>query len=317
LTARAEALRIPNRRYFSAAAPILAAVAVVGYLIGHAHTGSASPVKTRTLSTSRFLLDYPPGWRRVAGGPEIPGLPITHAVVLAPAGEASHAGLVAGQLAGGEASPLPPSFVASMPRLPPTAVVDLLEVQAYRYAQLAIPGFSQSLTLYAIPNPAGNETVLACYAAAAYSEELRACDQIVATVTLAGQAQSYDLTPEPAYARELSSSIAGLNGQRLDLRRMMGSGASPAAVAALAGRLAARFAETGAGLSTLDPSLVARRAQAALSKAIVGARRAYTALAAAAGSPSGSQLARQQVYEAEAAVNAALADFSLLGYDQS
>jgi hypothetical protein len=237
--------------------------------------------------------------------------------VLAPGGEASHAGLVAGQLAGGEASPLPPSFVASMSRLPTTAVVDLLEVQAYRYAQLAIPGFSQSLTLYAIPNPAGNETVLACYAAAAFSEELRQCDQIVATVTLAGQAQSYDLTPVPAYARELSSSIAGLNGQRLDLRRMMGSGASPAAVAALAGRLAARFAETGAGLSTLDPSLVARRAQAALSKAIVGARRAYTALAAAAGSPSRSQLARQQVYEAEAAVNAALADFSLLGYDQS
>jgi hypothetical protein len=296
--------------------PILAAVAVVGYLIGHAHAGSASPAKTRTLSTSRFLLDYPSGWRRVAGGPEIPGLPITHAVVLAPGGEASHAGLVAGQLAGGDASPLPRSFVASMPRLPTTAVVDLLEVQAYRYAQLAIPGFSQSLTLYAIPNPAGNEAVLACYAAAAFSEELRACDQIVATVTLAGQAQSYDLTPEPAYARELSSSIAGLNGQRLDLRRLMGSGASPAAVAGLAGRLAARFAETGAGLSALDPSLVARRAQAALSKAIVGARRAYTALAAA-GSPSRAQLARQQVYEAEAAVNAALADFSLLGYDQT
>jgi hypothetical protein len=48
----------------------------------------------------------------------------------------------------------------------------------------------------------------------------------------------------------------------------------------------------------------------------VGARRAYTALATAAGSPSRSQLARQQVYEAEAAVNAALAGFSLLGYAQ-
>ena len=45
-------------------------------------------------------------------------------------------------------------------------------------------------------------------------------------------------------------------------------------------------------------------------------RRGYTALAATAGSPSRSQLARQQVYEAEADVNAALADFSLLGYAQ-
>jgi hypothetical protein len=194
--------------------------------------------------------------------------------------------------------------------------VDLLEVQAYRYAQLEIPGFSQSLTLYAIPNPAGNETVLACYAAAAFSDQLRACKRIVATVTLAGQAQSYDLTPEPAYARELSSSIAGLNEQRLDLRRMMGSGASRAAVAALASRLAARFAGTAAWLSTLEPALVARRAQSALTKAIVRAGRGYTALAAA-GSPSRSQLARQQVYEAEADVNAALADFSLLGYAQA
>jgi hypothetical protein len=316
LTAPAEALRIPNRRYFTAAAPILAAVAIVGFLIGHAHSRSASPVENRMFSTSRFLLDYPSGWRRAAGGPEIPGLPLMHAVVLAPGGEASHAGLVVAQLAGGEASPLPRSFVASMPRLPSIAVVDLLEVQAYRYAQLEIPGFSQSLTLYAIPNPAGNETVLACYAAAAFSDQLRACDQIVATVTLAGQAQSYDLTPEPAYARELSSAIAGLNAQRLDLRRMMGPGAPPAVVAALASRLAARFADTAAGLTTLEPSLIARRAQAALSKAIVGARRAYTALAAAAGSPSRSQLARQQVYQAEADVNAALADFSLLGYAQ-
>ena len=307
-------MRIPNRRYFTFAAPIVAAVAIAGYLIGHAHTGSASPVKTRTLSTSRILLDYPADWRRVAGGPEIPGLPIMHAVVLAPGGEASHTGLVAGQLAGAEASPLPRSFVATMPRLPLTAVVDLLEVQAYRYAQLEIPGFSESLRLYAIPNPAGGETVLACYAAAAFSDQLRACDHIVATVTLGEQAQSYDLTPERAYARELSSSIAGLNAQRLDLRRMMGSGASPAALAALASRLAARFADTAAGLSTLEPSLVARPAQAALSAAIVRVRRGYTALAAAAGSPSRSQLARQQVYEAEADVNAALADFSLLGY---
>jgi hypothetical protein len=263
-----------------------------------------------------LLLDYPAGWRRVLGGPEIPGLPITHAAVLAPRGEASRAGLVIGQLAGGEASPLPRSLVASMPRLPPTAVVDLLEAQAYRYAQLEIPGFSGSLTLYAIPNPAGNETLLACYAAAALSEQLRACDQIVATVTLAGQAQSYDLTPEPAYARELSSAIAGLNGQRLGLRRMMGSGASPAAVATIARRLAGRYADTAANVSALEPSLVARKAQVALAKAMLGARRAYSALASAAGSPSRAQPARQQVYEAEADVNAALADFSLLGYDQ-
>jgi UDP-N-acetylmuramyl tripeptide synthase len=88
-------------------------------------------------------------------------------------------------------------------------------------------------------------------------------------------------------------------------------------LAALANRLAARFADTAAGLSTLEPSLIARRAQAGLSKAISSARQAYVALAAAAHRPARAQLARKHVYEAEANVNAALAGFSLLGYDQT
>ena len=310
-------MRTSNRRFFAWAVPVLAAVAIVGFLIGHAHTGAASPQKTRTLSTSRFLLDYPASWRGGAAAPEIPRLPILHASVLAPAGDASQAGLLAGELPAGEPSPLPSTFIAGLPRLPDTAVVDLLEVQAYRYAQLVVPGFNHALTLYAIPNPAGNETLLGCYAATASSSELKACDQIVATVTLAGRAQSYDLTPEPAYARELNSSIAGLNAQRLDLRHAMSSRTSPAVLAALANRLAARFADTAAGLSTLEPSLIARRAQAGLSKAISSARQAYVALAVAAHRPARAQLARKQVYEAEANVNAALAGFSLLGYDQT
>src|SRR6202011_4437572 len=104
-----------------------------------------------------------------AAAPAIPGLTIAHPVVLAPGSDATRAGLITGQLPAGEPSPLPRSFVAGMRSLPDAAVVDLVEVQAYRSSRLSIPGFDQTLTLYAIPNSAGNPTVLACYASAALS----------------------------------------------------------------------------------------------------------------------------------------------------
>jgi hypothetical protein len=294
----------------------LAAVAVLGYLAGHAGTGAASAQKMRTASVAGILLDYPSGWRAASAAPVIPGLSLAHAVVLAPGGEAAQAGLVIGQLPAGEPTPLPRQFVARMRSLPDTAVVALLEVQAYRYARLSIPGFDHMLTLFAIPNPAGNPTALACYASAALSAYMRTCERVVAALTLVGQSQSYDLTPEPGYAGGLSTSIRALDGQRLTLRREMSRGAAPAVVQQLASRLAAGYAGAAASISTLEPPSATKQAQATLSESILQARNAYAALAAAAQAenPSLSAAAGRGVYEAETSVNAALENFTLLGY---
>lgn len=300
----------------AAALPVLVLVAIAGYVVGHAGSAGAPAEKLGTASVAGLLLHYPAGWRPAAAAPAIPGLSIAHTVVLAPGGDGAHAGLLTGQLPAGGPSPLPRQFVARMRWLPVTAVVDLLEVQAYRYARLSIPGFDQMLTLYAIPNPSGNPTALACYASSAFSADMRACEQIVATLTLVGQSQNYDLTPEPRYASQLSASIGALNGQRVALRREMRPGAAPAIVQRLAVRLAAGFANAAAALSALEPSSATKQAQATLSGSILQARDAYTALAAAAqaGNPSASAAARRLVYEAETSVNAALENFALLGY---
>ena len=298
---------------------MLIAVAIIGYLVGHGHTGGGSSERLRTASAARVLLNYPSGWRLAAAAPAIPGLTIAHPVVLAPGGDATRAGLITGQLPAGEPSPLPRSFVAGMRRLPDTAVVDLLEVQAYRYSRLSVPGFNQTLTLYAIPNSAGNPTVVACYASAPISAFMRTCEGVVATLTLAGQSQSYDLTPEPVYAGELRASISALDGQRVALRREMRPGAPAATVRRLATSLAGAFAATGTALSRLEPSSTSRPAQAALSASILAARDAYTALASAenAEGPSSSADARRRVYEAEKSVDGALESFALLGYQQA
>jgi hypothetical protein len=139
----------------TAMAPVLAAVAILGYVAGHDRSRAASGEKSRTISAASVLLAYPSDWQPAAAAPGIPGLSIAHPVVLSPGGDAAHAGLLVGQLAGGEQSPLPMGFMARMRRLPDTEVVDLPETQAYRYARLSIPGFDRILSLYAIPNPGG------------------------------------------------------------------------------------------------------------------------------------------------------------------
>src|SRR4029077_13217005 len=245
------------------------------------------------------------------------GLPIAHPVALAPDGDAAHAALLAGALPRGELSPLPGRFIASMHTLPETEVVNLQEVQAYRYARLSIPGFDRMLTLFVIPNPHGDPTALACYASPAFSAYMRTCEKIVATLTLVGQPQSYDLTPEPNYARRIGTSIAALDRLRVTVRRDLRPQASPVTVRALAPRLARGFANAAASLSALEPSFAAGQAQSALSASILQARDAYTALAAAAAGESASHYAsaRKRVYEAESNVNWALESFALLGYD--
>jgi hypothetical protein len=206
-----------------------------------------------------------------------------------------------------------------MQQLPQTSVVSLLEVRAYRYSGLSIRGFDRNLTVFAIPNPGNADSnALACYASAALAAAMQTCQQIVSTLTLVGQSQSYDLTPEPTYARQLSASIALLDGQRVALRREMSAHVTTAVLQRLATRLAAAFGTAATSLGALESSAATARAQIVLSSSILRARDAYTALASAAGAASGPGMtaARARVYEAESGVGSALESFALLGYAQ-
>jgi hypothetical protein len=308
-----------SRRSLAVAiAAVLVLVAILGYVAGHDRSRTL-PTETRrsTISAAGVLLAYPSGWQQSArSAVAVPGLSLTNSVLLAPHGDGADAGLLVGQLAQSEPSLLPRAFVARMRSLPDTEVVDLVDTQSYKYPTLDIEGFDRMLDLYTIPNSKGNPTVLACYAAKSLSAYMRACEQSVATLTLAEQSSSYDLVPEPEYARRLSASIDALERQRVGARREMGAGARPRRVQELATRLAAGFAEEGVSLSLLEPPSVTGQVQAKLAQATLQARDAYRALAAAAGaeSPPRAAAAQKQVDEAEANVDAELESFALLGY---
>jgi hypothetical protein len=306
----------PSRRLPTVIAAVLVAVAIAGYVAGHGRSATAAPQKIRSVPVGSVLVGAPADWQQAAAPPAIPGLPIIRPVVLAPHGDAKETGFLTGQLRAGAPSPLPAQLLAQLPAVPRTEVVNLVESQAYRYSGLTVPGFAPVLTVYAIPNPGGDQTVVACYAPKPVSADMATCERIVATLTLVGHTQSYDLTPEPGYARQLSRAIGAVDGQRVALRREMHQGAALSTVQALAARIADGFAKAGTSLSLLEPPLVAARAQKALRGSISQARDAYTALADAAGTRSAASYnaARATVDEAEARVSRALENFATLGY---
>jgi hypothetical protein len=310
--------------YFSRSASALLATAflgivIIGYVAGHSRSGGAAAEKTLTASATNVLLTYPVAWRTAAAAPEIQGLAIAHPLVLAPRGDATQAGLVAGQLSAGQASPLPLPLIALLRALPETTVVNLLAAQAYRYAHVDLAGFDRNLTLYAIPNPGGEETVLACYASASHTAYMGTCEHIVASLTLLGQSQTYDLTPNPSYARELGAAIAAMGAQRSSLRRELSLQQTSAAAQTAATRLASVCASAAASISKLEPASVAGAAQTTLTRSLLQTSDAYKAFAVAAAEESRTALAaaRTLVDQAETSVQDALQQFALLGYRQA
>jgi len=311
-----ERLPVVDRRVLTGAAIALVAVAIAGYVTGHGHARPPEREQTLTASAAGVLLTLPQDWQTVASAPPIPGLTLAHAIQLAPNGETSHAGLIAGEIPGRDPSPLPRDLLDRMRGLPATSVVGLLEVQAYRYTGFHIPGYGSQLVVYVIPNPGAERTALACYASPALLSQMQTCQHSVTTLTLAGRTQSYDLTPQASYAHGLSASIGALESSRLALRRQMISHPAPATLAGVATRLAQSFAKAASSISALQPNLATGQAQSALSGALLSTRAAYAALAGAALAQSETRFAaaRERVSDGEASVDDALGTFALLGY---
>ncbi|HWG08888.1 MAG TPA: hypothetical protein VN672_07750 [Solirubrobacteraceae bacterium] len=293
--------------------PVLIAVAILGYVVGHSG-GKAGSSEHKPTAGAEAALGYPAGWRMATTAPGIPQLSIAKVIVVAPHGDAARAGLMIGGLPAGDPAPLPASFVATLPRPPLPQVVNLAETQAYKYSHLEVPGYGRELTLFVIPNPGGRAMVLACYAAAAGSTQLHTCEQSVATVTLVGQPQADQLTPEPRYAGRVSAAIAQLDRARASLKVL--HDASLAEAQRLASKLAAGYDAAAAALGTVQPPTAASSVHATLSEALARAHEGYVALAAAIGDRDRARYvaAQKRVESAEAAVDTALGGFALLGY---
>lgn len=303
---------------------LLVTVATVGYLEGHGRSTAAPVERSREASNAVTVVNYDAasGWLAASAAPTIPGLSVAQPLVLGPAGKAARAGLIVGKMLDSEFGPLPPQFLAQLRQPADTEVVDLLNTQAYRYSGLTLTASGMAVTLYTIPTSTSSTTAIVCYAQAGSSRYLAACEQLAGTLTIATsspqvEVRTYEsLSPQLPFGTQISAIATRIQGLLGTLRPQLRLGASRAAAASVATRIADGLAGAAGALAAVRPPLAAARAQGSLSESLGRAREAYLALAASLGGGDESEYgaALTQVYGAEASVSAGLKDFSLLAY---
>jgi hypothetical protein len=307
-------------------APVLIVLAIFGYIVGsHAgsgsHGASSHPAAKPQIATGQtVVLEYPATWTKpstseaTAAAAAVPGLTVSDPLTLVPREHTAHTGLLSGELPSGS-DPLPGEFLDLLKKVPDTEVLNLLDVQAYKYKDLAVKGFDGALVMYVIPTPAGRSTVLACFAQRSSSPELAQCEAIVATLSLVGEPAA-ELRPDVSYGNEVGAVVSRLEGKRAELRKRMGEGQELGKIASLASELGGEFSTTVNRLQTIEAPLAASATQDALVHAIERARDTYRELATAANDSNlvVYEVAKRNVEKAETEVNQALESFSMLGY---
>jgi hypothetical protein len=309
----------PVRMFQPLLALALVVAAVCGYLIGGRHQAAPTsaadqlPSAARSITKAGLLVEYPFSWE-AAAAPAIPGLLLAEATALVPAGEHSE-GLLVGAAPAGSPAPLPAAFLTRLAGPPRTEVVALTATQALRYSDVDPRGYDGSLDIYAIPAVSGGARLLVCFARQRLTPTGQSCERTVTAVSPIGP-QAPSLTPEPAYARQLSSVVDAMQKERSTARRKMAVSSSPALVSELAAGLSSELSSAARSVAALQPPPPAAAAEASLAEALRQAAHSYTALsyASTAESLSAYEAARDEVAAAERDVGTALENFTLLGY---
>jgi hypothetical protein len=303
---------------------LLVTVAILGYLIGGRSSNASPPETTREASNAATSVTYTaaPGWKPASAAPNLPGISIAQPLVLAPTGDATQAGLIVGQLLGSQSSPLPSKLLERLRETPATDVVNLSNTQAYRYSQVSLSGSDQHLTLYTIPTSADTTEAVVCYASTSSTGSLHACEQLAGTLSIAtGRPQAevhafQSLTPQAAYGVKVRAAVARVNQLIGGIRPEIRAGILRSTASASANRLSEGLAVTATSLAALSPPPAAVGAHTALATALTRTRAAYAALSGAllAESTSRYDVARSRIATAEAALDTAIKNITLLGY---
>lgn len=192
-----------------AALAVLAAVG--GVLLGSAgDDGAATPEARNVASVGPLELSYGNELQRVDSGPSFKGLQLADPVRIAPAGQRTGNGLLAGTTDATGPTLLPSGFTKALPgKEPKPERVKLGEHEAYRYVGLRPRGHAGSLTVYAVPTTKGVATI-GCFAEpASASAFMPRCEAVASSLELRG-ADAVPLGPSKEYAAALSRVLAPL-----------------------------------------------------------------------------------------------------------
>jgi hypothetical protein len=288
-----------------AAVAALAALAFVG---GRA-VGGDTPALSTTVASDAVSLRAPSTWRATGAAerPAVPGLRLRDAVGVGPQAP-DGSGIMAGMTAATGPSMLPAELRERIDGGPPTpAAVDLGELEALRYRDVAVRGFDRQLTFYAAPSTAGVVTV-ACYAPspdAAASDAT--CESVAQTLELL-DADALPLTVDRPTTDALERIARQLDRERATGRRRLARARTPSDQAAAATALQRSYRDMASEIDALDggPALDPVR------RAAASAATAYRDLAsgARAGDGRAYSAARDAVAASERRLTDALASLA-------
>ena len=287
--------------------------ALAGYLAArtsrHVH---APPAFVASASTAVFEVSLPDGWRR---GDAIPTALRTLGLseVIALSSSPAKGGLILGIARTSSTTLLPAALTSSLPSPARRESIQLGPGAYYRYRDLQLDGSGMRTSVYAQPTTAG-VVLAACElpsrSPAATDEE---CERILGTLRLA-QAQGLKPGPSPRYAKQLRSTLVGLEAARNIGMAALRKATTAAAQGAAAASLARAYGQAADSLPAPGPaeSLTARE----LAQALLRAQSGYSLIASGAHTEDEVEFDRGRATAATAAreIAAYVGQLSRLGY---
>ena len=305
-----------RRRRGSPATLAVLALAAAGVIAGAfvlGNQGEKDPEGgSRVLETGPVALTVPENWRESPNLAGVRGLDFKRGISLEEeSGEGTlHLGMMGDEAKG--RTLLPAAFRATLgDRVIETEdAVRLGELQAYRFADLPVPGVRGAATVYTAPTTEGVMGV-ACTGSPAARRE---CEEIANTAELR-DGRALDLGPDPKYAAALNATVEDLARGR-QLLEQAASAPDADRQSELLGELSGLYDRAADRVDGARPGPGAEEFDSFLVEALRRCARWYDAMStnAARDRARGYEIARKAAARAMADVRSELGNLASLGY---
>ncbi len=308
---RGEPRTSAGRRWPLPAVGVVLAALVIGAIVALTTAGSSRNGTSKAAYVDAVRVSYPSNWRQTAPAAN-PTLGLTGELAVASPAP-TRGELVIGKMAQGDASPLPPTLMATLPSTAAPQIVKVGRVVFYRYLGSPQPGESVGESVYAMPTTTGT-VIGVCRPQGNGAAFASSCQRVLATLQLTS-GKALPLTLSTSYASELNAVIGRLNAVRASAGPQLAAATSAHTQAAAATQLAQAHGQAASALVHLGAG-VATAANAALAHALLVTADAYTALAQAAvhNNPHAYSTARADLARSAQALSLAFGQLRRLGY---
>jgi hypothetical protein len=294
--------------------------AAIGFLVAPSSHKAApkAPALNQVASAGTggsLKLRFPAGWRTSNTVPSAAStLKLDSPTTVSPATSPDRGALVVGSASAVGANLLPAAFTGSLGTAAQGAPVKLGANTFMRFLDVVPQSTSTALSVYALPTQKGT-AIAACVLPASGATAFNGtCEGVLRTLHSAAPALT--LGANPAFASQLGTVVARLNGTRSTVGRRLAGAKSQKAQAAAAKTLAGAYQQAATAANKLQPGPVGTQGSRAIVAALRQLAAGYQALgtAAAHNNKKAYAGAGTAIGKAQTALSAGFAQLQQAGY---